>query len=78
MEHVDRMHLVVTGQHLHDGHSLGVIALGQESFSDDLDALRKKHVPVPTYLRRLSDVLEGCWRSKDGLTVKKRKNLTFV
>jgi hypothetical protein len=58
MELVD-MDWVVTGERLSDGSSLGVITFGEESFNDDLDALRKKEVPVPKFLQGLSEVLEG-------------------
>ena len=36
-----------------------VIALGEEFFGEDLDALRRKEITVPEYLKKLAKVLEG-------------------
>ena len=36
-----------------DGELFGVISLGEESFSEDLEELNKMDIPVPEYLTKL-------------------------
>ena len=60
MQRVKREHKLVLAQHVGDDEScFSVITLGEESFGEDLDALRRKEIPVPGYLREFETAFEG-------------------
>jgi len=57
---VDReKHWVCAARRIHDKRNIGVISLGEGSISEDLEELKKKDLPVPTYLVKLPSVLTG-------------------
>jgi len=57
---VDRQkHWVCDARRIHDKRNIGVISLGEGSISEDLEELKKKDLPIPTYLMELPSVLTG-------------------
>jgi hypothetical protein len=59
-EFVDRKkHWICSARSIHDKKHVGVISLGEGSTSDDLEELKKKDLPIPTYLMNLPSVLTG-------------------
>jgi len=59
-EFVDReKHWICAARRIHDKRNIGVISLGEGSISEDLEELKKKDLPIPTYLMKLPSVLTG-------------------
>lgn len=59
-EFVDRdKHWICAAQRIHDKQHIGVISLGEGSISEDLEELKNKDLPIPSYLTKLPSVLTG-------------------
>ena len=59
-EFVDRdKHWICAARSIHDKRNIGVISLGEGSISEDLEELKNKDLPIPTYLTKLPSVLTG-------------------
>ena len=59
-EFVDRdKHWICAARGIHDKRNIGVISLGKGSISEDLEELKNKDLPIPSYLTKLPSVLTG-------------------
>jgi len=59
-EFVDRdKHWICAARRIHDKRNIGVISLGEGSISEDLEELKNKDLPIPSYLTKLPSVLTG-------------------